>query len=137
MKETKSKTEPTPVKTARKQQKVLARLHRVDQLIQELDRALKVLEREPLDEQDVLFIASEINTLAKGRDTLASELKTDIYRKYKTILLRHRETAVVNVVNHTCQGCHVQLPTGFLTKLQFQDQIHFCPNCGRILVPEG
>jgi len=121
----------------RPQQRLLAFLHRVDQLLAELEDALTTLEDEPLEEEDLRFIAEEINTLTKGRDNLASEVRADVYRKYKSILMKHKETAVVSVVDNTCTGCHVQIPTSLTTKMRSEDRIYFCPSCGRILVMEN
>jgi hypothetical protein len=127
---------PTRSSKPRPQQALIAFIHRVDQSLCELDEALKQLEQEPLGAEEISIIANEINTMAKGREALAAGLRTDIYNKYKTIVMKHRGTAVVNVINHTCQGCYVQLPTGLITKIQAQDQISFCPSCNRILVTE-
>jgi len=124
-------------KGERPQQHLLAFLHRVDQLLAELEEALKTLEDEPLEEEDLQFIAEEINTLTKGRENLASEVRADVYRKYKSILMKHKETAVVSVVDNTCTGCHVQIPTSLTTKMRAEDKIYFCPSCGRILVIEN
>ena len=122
-------------KRERPQQRLLAFLNRVDQLLAELEDALTKLEDEPLEE-DLQFIAEEINTLTKGRENLASEVRTDVYRKYKSILMKHKETAVVSVIDNTCTGCHVQIPTSLTTKMRSEDKIYFCPSCGRILVIE-
>ena len=120
----------------RPQQRLVAFLHRVDQLLSELEEALKTLEDEPLEEEEIQFIADEINTLIKGRDNLASEVRADVYRKYKSILMKHKETAVVSVIDNTCTGCHLQIPTSLTTKMRSENIIHFCPSCGRILVIE-
>jgi predicted nucleic acid-binding Zn-ribbon protein len=44
--------------------------------------------------------------------------------------------AVVAVKGGTCQGCRMSIPPQLHNLIQRHEQIHFCPNCQRILYIE-
>jgi len=45
--------------------------------------------------------------------------------------------AVALAKGGTCQGCRMRLPPQLYNEIQKHLQIHFCPNCQRILYYEG
>ena len=67
------------------------------------------------------------------RDRMAQALDTNLRRKYEQIFERRGGTAVVEVRNGTCQGCHMNLPPQFFNELQRSREVRLCPNCHRIL----
>ena len=74
--------------------------------------------------------------LAEGRATrsrMTEALEVSILRKYEQIFERRGGTAVVEVRNSTCLGCHMNLPPQFFNELQRARDIRLCPNCHRIL----
>ena len=67
------------------------------------------------------------------RDRMASALDATLRRKYEQISERRGGTAVVEVRNGTCQGCHMNLPPQLFNELQRTRDVRMCPNCHRIL----
>lgn len=67
------------------------------------------------------------------RDRMASALDAGLRRKYEQIFERRGGTAVVEVRNGTCQGCHMNLPPQLFNELQRTRDVRMCPNCHRIL----
>ena len=67
------------------------------------------------------------------RDRMASALDANLRRKYEQIFERRGGTAVVEVRNGTCQGCHMNLPPQLFNELQRTRDVRMCPNCHRIL----
>jgi predicted nucleic acid-binding Zn-ribbon protein len=69
----------------------------------------------------------------EARDRMASALDAGLRRKYEQIFERRGGTAVVEVRNGTCQGCHMNLPPQLFNELQRTRDVRMCPNCHRIL----
>ncbi len=67
------------------------------------------------------------------RDQMAAALDTNLRRKYEQIFERRGGTAVVEVRNGTCLGCHMNLPPQLFNELQRTREVRVCPNCHRIL----
>jgi len=68
-----------------------------------------------------------------ARDEMAKALDGNLRRKYEQIFERRGGTAVVEVRNGTCLGCHMNLPPQFFNELQRARDVRSCPNCHRIL----
>jgi len=67
------------------------------------------------------------------RDRMASALDASLRQKYEQIFARRGGTAVVEVRNGICQGCHMNLPPQLFNELQRTRDVRMCPNCHRIL----
>ena len=67
------------------------------------------------------------------REQMAETLDSALRQKYEQIFERRGGTAVVEVRNGTCQGCHMNLPPQFFNELQRSREVRLCPNCHRIL----
>jgi predicted nucleic acid-binding Zn-ribbon protein len=53
------------------------------------------------------------------------------------IFSRRNGLAVAEAKGGTCQGCRMRLPPQLYNEIQRHSQVHFCPNCQRILYYEG
>jgi uncharacterized protein len=67
------------------------------------------------------------------RAQMAAALDRSLLQKYEQIFKRRGGTAVVEVRNGTCLGCHMNLPPQFYNELQSSRDVRLCPNCHRIL----
>ncbi len=67
------------------------------------------------------------------RDQMADALDASLRQKYEQIFERRGGTAVVEVRNGICQGCHMNLPPQLFNELQRTRDVRLCPNCHRIL----
>ncbi|OFV86706.1 MAG: hypothetical protein A3J75_04130 [Acidobacteria bacterium RBG_16_68_9] len=78
-------------------------------------------------------LRAEIETLAPERDAIAQGLTGSLRAKYEQIFARRGGTAVVEVRNGTCKGCHMNVPPQLFNELKKFRDVRSCPNCHRIL----
>jgi predicted nucleic acid-binding Zn-ribbon protein len=78
-------------------------------------------------------LTAELDAARSDRDELAHRIDAKLLRKYQQIFDRRGGSAVVEVRDGTCQGCHMNLPPQFFIELQRAEDIRLCPNCHRIL----
>jgi len=72
-----------------------------------------------------------------ARTRMVDGLDRALLRKYEQIFERRGGTAVVEVRNGICLGCHMNLPPQFYNELQRLRDVRLCPNCHRILFWRG
>lgn len=89
-------------------------------------------------ERRLAEIDARRRTQDEARRTIAARVRPDLLRKYDTIRER-KGTAVAEVTNGVCRGCHIAIPPQLFAKLHAGREIYQCPNCQRILVlrPSG
>jgi predicted nucleic acid-binding Zn-ribbon protein len=95
----------------------------------EASATTKTAEQRARIEQVRRDVASE----REVRTRMAAALDGDLLQKYEQIFKRRGGTAVVEVRNGTCLGCHMHLPPQFSNELQRSRDVRLCPNCHRIL----
>jgi len=71
------------------------------------------------------------------RDLMAKDVERPLLQRYEMIFSRRAGLAVAGTKGGTCQGCRMRLPPQLYNEIQRHLQIHFCPNCQRILYYEG
>jgi len=71
------------------------------------------------------------------RDLMARDIEAGLLQRYQMIFTRRAGVAVAEAKGGTCQGCRMRLPPQLYNELQKHLQIHFCPNCQRILYFEA
>jgi predicted nucleic acid-binding Zn-ribbon protein len=90
--------------------------------------------REHKGEEEMGFDTKGIEALEKARARLASEIDGRWLRIYERLRQKH-ERAVVPVIDHTCLGCSMAVPTA--KRKSGEDRtsgtIVVCESCGRIL----
>jgi uncharacterized protein len=70
------------------------------------------------------------------REKISAEIPANLLQRYDMIFSRRAGLAVANSKGGTCQGCRMRLPPQLFNEIQKHLQIHFCPNCQRILYYE-
>ena len=78
-------------------------------------------------------LKTELGTQREARARMAATLDSGLRQKYEQIFERRGGTAVVEVRNGTCLGCHMHLPPQFFNELQRTRDVRLCPSCHRIL----
>jgi predicted nucleic acid-binding Zn-ribbon protein len=78
-------------------------------------------------------LKAEVERDRETRNRTADTLDASLLQKYEQIFERRGGTAVVEVRNGTCLGCHMHLPPQFFNELQRSREVRLCPNCHRIL----
>ncbi len=81
-------------------------------------------------------IAAKKTELTADRAALAAEVEPEHLALYERLIKTKNGTAVVQVVNQMCGGCHMKLVPTTLVKVAAGAEITQCENCGRILYPE-
>lgn len=71
------------------------------------------------------------------RDLMAGGMEPALLQRYEMIFSRRAGVAVAEAKGGTCQGCRMRLPPQLYNELQKHLQIHYCPNCQRILYFEA
>ena len=78
-------------------------------------------------------LKAEVDNQRETRARMAATLDSGLRQKYEQIFERRGGTAVVEVRNGTCLGCHMHLPPQFFNELQRTREVRLCPSCHRIL----
>lgn len=63
---------------------------------------------------------------------MEQELTPHVRNRYQRIAAG-RGRVIVPVINGTCYGCFVAIPTALLSELGENDDVRHCDNCGRFL----
>lgn len=71
------------------------------------------------------------------RDQMARDIPPALLQRYQMIFSRRGGLAVAEAKGGTCQGCRMRLPPQLYNELQKHLQIHYCPNCQRVLYYEA
>jgi len=69
----------------------------------------------------------------RERDDAAAQIPPSLLQRYNTLFTRRQGAAVVLAKGGSCTGCRRLLPPQLFNEIQKHLQIHFCPNCQRIL----
>ena len=79
-------------------------------------------------------LTRELETTRAERETYASQLDPDLLRRYERLRGRKEGVAVVRILsNGICGGCHFKIPGQLVTRVQEEDVVLTCEECGRIL----
>ena len=91
-----------------------------------------------------LYFASEEHSLAGQKkqleqleesiEALLKKLPDDTAAFFKT-LQKNDPPAIAPVVNNTCYGCGMEIPTSLAAELLHMDKLYQCPTCSRFLYP--
>jgi len=71
------------------------------------------------------------------RDVMVRGIQLSLLQRYEMIFSRRGGLAVAAAKGGTCQGCRMRLPPQFYNEIQRHEQVHYCPNCQRILYFEN
>ena len=87
-------------------------------------------------QKDLSEIGSTVQKLRKEREAATSDVPRDILAKYERLIQRRGQTAMVAVVDGTCQGCFMKLRAETMAQLRKGADLVFCHSCARILYLE-
>jgi predicted nucleic acid-binding Zn-ribbon protein len=90
--------------------------------------------REYKNEEEMGFDTAGLETLEKARARLAAEIDGRWLRLYERLRQKH-DRAVVPVIDHTCLGCSMAVPTAKRKSGEDRSSntMVVCESCGRIL----
>jgi len=81
-------------------------------------------------------LATRAETFRSERQTVQDRVPPELAIQYERIAKRCT-TALARVVKEICQGCRMNIPPQLYIELMNTEQVHVCPNCRRILIPES
>ncbi len=108
-----------------------ARIKELGELIAKGRAALAEGEKEIAAQVEEL--KTSIASKRRERDKVASEVQPNLLQRYNTLFTRRQGIAVALAKGGSCMGCRRLLPPQLFNEIQKHLQIHFCPNCQRIL----
>ncbi|MFY7817382.1 MAG: zinc ribbon domain-containing protein [Akkermansiaceae bacterium] len=119
-------------------------MEEADGLRQKVSEAEAQLARsQGLVNDDLNDLQQKKQQLQIRRDELSSEriqltgvIDTDVLSLYERLMKTKNGTAVVQVINGLCTGCHMKLVPTTLVKVMAAQELTQCENCGRMLYPE-
>ena len=114
-----------------------ARTARIKELTEAISKGrvdLTAAEKEIAAEVEEL--KSNIGKTRKAREKVAADVDANLLSRYTMIFNRRAGVAVALAKGGTCQGCRMRLPPQLYNEIQKHLQIHFCPNCQRVLYYE-
>jgi len=86
------------------------------------------------EEHKVAGEEEQLNELELAIETLSKQLPAKTAGYFQQ-LQRRDPPAIAPVVNQTCYGCGINLPTSLSAELFRFDTLYQCPNCARFLYP--
>lgn len=110
------------------------RLKELAELVQKKRTELVTAEKEIAGQLE--DVKSALLKQRAERDSLAAAIDEALRQRYEMIFNRRGGLAVVPVKSGTCQGCRMKIPPQLHNEIQKQAEIHFCPNCQRVLYCE-
>jgi len=111
-----------------------ARTARIAELVESVTKSrtdLAAAEKEIADQVEEL--KTNIEKVRGEREKVSADIPINLRSRYEMIFSRRAGLAVANSTGGTCQGCRMRLPPQLFNEIQKHLQIHFCPNCQRIL----
>ncbi|MEX2583500.1 MAG: C4-type zinc ribbon domain-containing protein [Gemmatimonadota bacterium] len=89
-------------------------------------------------EEEVFNISADeaLQQLDEKIEEMEESLEAGIHSRYRR-LAGSRGRFVVPVINGTCFGCFVSIPTAVASEAERNEVIRFCDNCGRFLYLVG
>lgn len=119
---------------------ILELMSRLEQLKKNLDRKQaeyddceKNLIDKKMQSEKMLAEASEaLESLKIDQKELAEGIDREHYKRY-TMVRKFRGNAIAEMVNGSCDGCHIAITPQLSIRVLRQQEFIYCPNCHRIL----
>jgi predicted nucleic acid-binding Zn-ribbon protein len=113
----------------------VGRIKELGGIVEKLKSELTAAEKEIAAQVEEL--KSSIAKARREREQMTAEMDRVLLRRYEMIFSRRNGLAVAEARGGTCMGCRRLLPPQLYNEIQKKHEIHYCPNCQRILYYEG
>src|SRR5258708_3950189 len=134
LKETKQRQESDLLAMMEASEQRTARIAELGELSKQRKAELIDAEKETAAQVEDLKIS--ISKQRVDRDQMAKNIDIALLQRYEMLFNRRAGVAVTEAKLGTCQGCRMRLPPQLYNEIQKHLQVHFCPNCQRILYVE-
>jgi uncharacterized protein len=113
----------------------VGRIKELGGVVEKLKGELSAAEKEIAAQVEDL--KSSIAKARREREQMTAEIDRVLLHRYEMIFSRRNGLAVAEARGGTCMGCRRLLPPQLYNEIQKKHEIHYCPNCQRILYYEG
>ena len=79
-------------------------------------------------------LLAERKTLHRRRERLVTRLSRDLLLTYEQLRQQKYGMAVARLDRQVCLACGVEVPVSVARQVRLEENLIFCPTCGRILV---
>ncbi|MDH4100694.1 MAG: C4-type zinc ribbon domain-containing protein, partial [Nitrospirota bacterium] len=93
----------------------------------------KLAEESKKIEESFAAVDQELAELGKRREVEAANITPDIFETYDKLVARHNGLAVVEALNYSCMGCHMNLRPQVFNNVRLNNALITCDYCYRIL----
>jgi len=112
-----------------------------EQALEEARKQLALAEKDREDHKDEIAAQQQdvdqlLREVAEERNRMAETIDHTLLHQYERILAKRGATAVVPVVDNTCQGCFMKMPPEVQAQLLKNEGIIYCRFCSRIIYQE-
>jgi len=129
---------------AKTEDEMLIRMEEIEQqqkTIQSIKQKKEVVSKDREDHKDEITtqlgeVERQLQQLLEARKHEAAELPREILHQYERILAKRGKTAVVPVVDNSCQGCFMKMTPEVQAQLLRNDSLIYCKFCSRIIYLE-
>ncbi len=87
------------------------------------------------DREALHALEAEAVQLKRTRDEIRARLRDGDLNVYESLRREKKGRAVAHINGHACAGCGSEVPSGLLSRARVGEELVFCSNCGRILIP--
>jgi len=81
-------------------------------------------------------VNDQLEDLGKKRRSMAATIPPDLLHQYERILEKRGETALVPVIDNSCQGCFMKMTPEVQAQLLRNEDVIYCKFCSRIIYLE-
>jgi predicted nucleic acid-binding Zn-ribbon protein len=119
---------------------VLELMNRIEQLKKGLERKMAdysecekgMVDRKTESEKILFDAAKALESLKVEQQELAENVTKEYFKRY-TMVRKLRGNAIAEMVNGSCDGCHIAIPPQLGLRVLRQQEFVYCPSCHRIL----
>ena len=81
-------------------------------------------------------VGRQLRKITEEREAVTANMPPDVLHQYERILQKRGATAVVPVIDNSCQGCFMKMTPEVQARLLRNDDIIYCKFCSRIIYLE-
>jgi hypothetical protein len=119
---------------------MLETINKIEQMKKLLDRKQaeyedcekSLIEKKTISEKMISKATKALKSLKVEQAQLSESVDRECFKRY-TMVRKMRGNAIAEMVNGTCDGCHIAIPPQLGITVLRQLDFVFCPNCMRIL----
>ncbi|MGC8828877.1 MAG: zinc ribbon domain-containing protein [Verrucomicrobiia bacterium] len=117
---------------------LMEQIEKLEKELKELVKQEEIIKKEVTEQLAVLKaneerLLNELASLESQRKKLAEAVDAGMLLRYERILKNKGGRVVVGIDRGVCGGCHMRLSRQLVVDCRAQNQVCFCPNCGRII----